>query len=55
MRAGGAAADRLTESPAESASSPYPTGAGERGSVEDFDGFVSVCGLPGSIATALEC
>lgn len=52
--AAAAAANRVKESPAESASSPRPTG-GKRGPVEDFDGFVSVCGLPGSIATALEC
>eukprot|EP00752_Nemacystus_decipiens_P002433 g2290.t1 len=52
--AGAAATPGVNESPAESASFRHPTG-GERGSVEDFDGFVSVCGLPGSIATTLEC
>lgn len=50
----GGAADRVTGSPAESVPSLRPTSV-EKGSVEDFDGFVSLCGLPGPIATALKC
>eukprot|EP00903_Cladosiphon_okamuranus_P010908 g10304.t1 len=45
---------RVEDSPPGPTLSARPTG-GERGATEDFDGFVSFCGLPGSIATALEC